>query len=211
MNALRHRFSRHGFSGMFLHSKLGRTVCLAAATGLLLMTSTGMAASNPIAALQANDSSKGVVASSTGGGHFLIGALDVGFSFNASQKKDGSANGHFRMSVELGGELVEFQGEVICLTVDSDNGRAWIGGVVTANNSTHPSFTGAINEPGRDVWFRVLDSGEGNGAEMDRSTFLGFEGGAGIITSEEYCETAIWPDNNERTSAVTQGNIQVRP
>jgi hypothetical protein len=46
---------------------------------------------------------------------------------------------------------------------------------------------------------------------MDRTTFMGFEGGGGIITSEEYCDLQIWPDENARTSPVTQGDIQVRP
>lgn len=189
---------------------LSRPALLLSAAAALL-AATAHAASNPIAELQAQDSSRGVVASTTGGGHFLVGSLDVGFSFGAKQKADGTANGHFRMSVELGGLPVEFHGEVICVTVDSANGRAWIGGVVTQNNSEHPAFTGEIHQPGRDVWFRVLDSGEGAGVEMDRSTFLGFEGAADIITSEEYCEVAPWPADNERTSAITQGDIQVRP
>jgi len=192
------------------HSRNGkRALGLVGAAMLLLPVSLW---GNPIAELQANDGDNGVTASSTGGGHFLVsGALDVTYSFSAKQKDDGTANGQFRFSVELGGLPIEFHGEVICLTVDPVNHRAWIGGVVTQNNSEHPSFTGEINEPGRDVWFRVLDSGEGGDSEMDRSTFLGFEGGGGIITSEEYCDLAIWPDDNERTSPVTQGNIQVRP
>lgn len=187
-------------------------ICLPAAFWAALLVTPATLLANPITQAQANDGNNGVVASSTGGGHFLVsGSLDVTFSLSAKQKNDGSANGQFRYSVELGGLPIEFHGEVICLTVDSENGRAWIGGVVTQNNSEHPSFTGEINEPGRDVWFRVLDSGEGNASEMDRSTFLGFEGGGGIITSEEYCDLAIWPADNERTSPVTQGNIQVRP
>jgi hypothetical protein len=58
------------------------------------------------------------------------------------------------------------------------------------------------------VWFRVLDGGEGHGA-IDRTTFLGFEGGGGTITSAEYCAARIWPVANARTHAVIQGNIQV--
>ena len=143
--------------------------------------------------------------------HPRFGFLDVVFSLNAKHKSDGTGNGQFRFSVELGGLPIDFHGEVICLTVDSVNGRAWIGGVVTQNNSEHPAFTDVIHEPGRDVWFRVLDSGEGDGSDMDRSTFLGFEGAGGIITSEDYCAAAIWPDDNERTSPVIEGNIQVRP
>lgn len=189
-----------------------RKVELNLALSFLLLLTTGSLWANPITEAQQADSNKGVVAASTGGGHFLVsGALDVAFSFSAKHKRDGSANGQFRFTVELGGLPIDFHGEVICLTVDSANGRAWVGGVVTQNNSEHPSFTRDINEPGRDVWFRVLDSGEGKGSDMDRSTFLGFEGGGGIITSEEYCDAAIWPDDNERTSPVTQGNIQVRP
>lgn len=181
------------------------------AAACLWSASPGLLA-NPITEAQGADGDNGVVVSATGGGHFLVsGALDVTFAFSAKQKEDGTAMGQFRMSVELGGLPIEFHGEVICLTVDSDQGRAWIGGVVTQNRSEHPSFTGEIHEPGRDVWFRVLDNGEGGDAEMDRSTFLGFEGGGGIITSEEYCELAIWPDDNARTSPVTQGNLQVRP
>lgn len=177
----------------------------------LLLLLAGSLSANPITEAQQADSDTGVVASSTGGGHFLVsGALDVAFAFSAKQKQNGTANGQFRFTVELGGLPIDFHGEVICLTVDSANGRAWVGGVVTQNNSGHPSFTRDINEPGRDVWFRVLDSGEGAASDMDRSTFLGFEGGGGIITSEEYCDLAIWPDDNERTSPVTQGNIQVR-
>jgi len=182
------------------------------ALSFLLLLLAGSVCANPITEAQQADSDMGVVASSTGGGHFLVsGALDVAFSFSAKLKQDGTANGQFRFSVELGGLPIDFHGEVICLTVDSANGRAWVGGVVTQNNSEHSSFTRDINEPGRDVWFRVLDSGQGTGSDMDRSTFLGFEGGGGIITSEEYCDLAIWPDDNERTSPVTQGNIQVRP
>lgn len=184
-------------------------IVLLAAT---VIASTGIqAADDPIAAVQANDGNHGVVVSTTGGGHYLIGgSLDVSFSFSAKQKADGSANGQFRQSVVLSDQLIEFHGSVTCVTVDSVNHRAWIGGVVTKNNSEHPSFTTDIHQPGRDVWFRVLDSGEGKG-DPDRSTFLGFEGGGGIITSQEYCDIAIWPDDNARTSPVTQGNIQVRP
>lgn len=153
----------------------------------------------------------GVVASATGGGRYVIeGIPEIRFSFSAIRRGDGSAVGQFLHSLELGGLPIEFHGEVVCLTVDPVNGRAWIGGIVTQNNSEHPGFTTDIHQPGRDVWFRVLDSGEGRG-EADRTTFLGFEGGAGIITSTEYCEVAPWPDDNARTNPVVKGNLQVRP
>ena len=144
-----------------------------------------------------------------GGGEYLFGgSIEIDFAFHATQKADGRALGNFRQSLVFQGQAVEFHGEVTCLAVDSVTGRAWIGGVVRHNMSEHPSFTGDIHQPGRDVWFRVLDS-DGTG-EPDRSTFLGFEGGGGIITSEEYCEAQIWPDDNARTHPVTKGQIKVR-
>ena len=170
----------------------------------------GSPLANPVAELQAGDKGAGVIASTTGGGHYLVaGFLDVKFSLSANQRPDGSAYGHFRHEVTFQGLPVAFAGTVTCVTVDPEAGRAWIGGIITENNSEHPAFTGEANEPGKDIWFRVLDSGEGQ-AEPDRSTFVGFEGNAGIITSQEYCDLQIWPDDNARTSPVTQGDIQVR-
>jgi hypothetical protein len=151
-------------------------------------------------------------ASAAGGGEFTIGALIVQFAFNAVQTgQSGAAVGHARHSVELAGELVEFHTSVTCMSVDAANGRAWIGGTILVNNSTHPSFTGAINQPGADIWFRVVDYGEGSVAsQADRATFVGFEGSADIITSDEYCTTQPWPDNDDRTNPVTVGNLKVR-
>lgn len=149
-------------------------------------------------------------ARATGGGHFDAG-VDVQFGFSAVQTGPGmAARGHMRFSTALGGEAIEFHGVTTCMAVDPIEGRAWIGGVITQNNSTHPSFSTEIHEPGHDIWFRVLDSGEGSDADADRTTFVGFEGGAGIPTSEAYCQMQIWPDDNARTSPLFAGNIQVR-
>ena len=147
------------------------------------------------------------------GGGFLDfgGGLLVQFALSAVQQGPGlAANGQFHFSVELGGEPIDFHAQTTCLAVDGAERRAWIGGVVTQNNSTHPSFTTEIHDVGREIWFRVLDSGEGSGADPDRSTFVGFEGGGGIITSQEYCEAQIWPDDNARTVPQASGNIQVK-
>lgn len=194
-----------------------RNACLGLATCFLLVacSDTGEVTSpeaDPSALQVLASPGVGVQGSATGGGHFFIGALDIQFSMSAIQTDpDGTATGRAHHSVELGGELVEFYSEVTCVTFDPDTGRAWIGGVVTQNNSTHPSFTGDTHEVGDDIWWRVVDYGEGgNAAQADRSTFVGFENDAGIITSREYCDEQIWPDGDARTNAVTQGNIQVR-
>ncbi len=149
-------------------------------------------------------------ARASGGGVLDFGGgLLVHFAFSAVQQGPGlQAKGNFNFSTELGGELIDFHARTTCLAVDAAAGRAWIGGVVTQNKSTHPGWTTSIHEPGDDIWFRVLDMGEGS-ADPDRSTFVGFEGAGGIITSEEYCIARIWPDGNARTVPQSAGNIQV--
>lgn len=152
-----------------------------------------------------------------GVGNYLIESLDipVEFRLDAVALLNGEAHGQFTQSLVFQDLLIAFRGRVTCLALDPDNGRAWIGAVVTENRSEHPGFTTDIHQPGKDVWFRVLDTGRGSG-EADRSTFLGFEGAAGIITSEEYCDAKIWPgppddEENARTNPVTKGNILVVP
>ena len=158
-------------------------------------------------------SADGVQASTTGGGHYLLqGLYDTKFSFSANQNGNGEANGEFRVSVDFGGTdgTASFKGVVTCMASDPVNGRAWIGGVITENTSTSPTYQVEITEPGRDIWFRVLDRGEGSDAAADRTSFVGFTGSAGIQTSAEYCAVKLWADGNARTHAVTNGNIQVR-
>lgn len=108
------------------------------------------------------------------------------------------------------GFVVDFSGEVTCMSVDPVLHRAWIGGVVTANNSNDPNHSAAIHQPGRDVWFRVVDHGEREGAPPDRSSVYGFEGALGIITSAQYCAAQLWTSDDVNAFAVTEGNIQVR-
>ncbi len=183
--------------------------------GILLIAATALlpacdAITAPVPDPAFNMGASRVVASTNGGGHYLLsGVLDIKFAFGAVAHADGSAAGQFRQSVILNGLLIEFHGKVTCVTFDAVNGRAWIGGVITANMSEDPAWQGGIFAVGKDVWFRVLDGGEGANA-VDRSTFLGFEGGGGIITSAEYCAAQIWPAGDARTHPVTSGNIQVR-
>jgi hypothetical protein len=148
----------------------------------------------------------------SGGGQWLFSGVFPGkFSFTAQQiSADGTARGQLRSSLDVGGTLAEFHGEVTCLTVDLAEGRAWVGGVVTRNDSELEPFASEERfQPGQDIWFRVLDSGEGQ-SEPDRTTFTGFSGDAGFATSLDYCAGMPWPDDNERTHPVTAGNIQVK-
>ena len=148
--------------------------------------------------------SEGVSAAATGGGHFLFsGFLDVQFSFSAVAKADGSAQGSFHQSYTLDGSTTSYWGTVTCLAVDTANHRAWIGGVLTKVESDDP----AARLVGEDVWFRVLDSGQGEDA-ADRSTVFGFT--PLFESSAAYCAGRPWPADNARTWPVTAGNIDVR-
>jgi hypothetical protein len=154
----------------------------------------------------------GIVRSATGGGRYLLqGAFDVQFAFSALQHASGAVMGKFHESFDAEGETIDFRGDVTCMAVDAVNHRAWIGAVITENRSTHPDFQEWYHQPGEDVWFRVVDYGEGAAAPPDRKTFMGFENTPGIPSSEIYCQLQIWPPDDARTWPVTAGNIQVRP
>lgn len=130
--------------------------------------------------------------------------------FSAVQHKDGNVTGEFHMVRQRAGFTVDFTGNVTCVSIDRVNHRAWIGGVVTANNSNDPNHSLAIHQVGRDVWFRVQDNGEGSDAAADRSSVLGFEGAGGVITSAEYCQRQLWAAGNANAFELVSGNIQVR-
>jgi hypothetical protein len=154
--------------------------------------------------------SMAVSGSVTGGGHYALPGLDVQFAFSAIQHGDGRATGQFHHQADEGeGLTIDVQGEVTCLAIDPVNQRAWIGGVITRNTSTDPDLQTSIHQPGQDVWFRVLDAGEG-GDSTDRSTFIGFSGSAGFLTSAAYCAGRPWAAGNARTWPVT-GNVSIRP
>lgn len=146
----------------------------------------------------------------TGGGEYLlVAAFPMQFALSAVQQPNGAAVGEFHQKGDIDGTWVDIRGHVTCLAVDDATGRAWIGGVITSNTSD-ADLQEDIHQPGQDVWFRLVDYGQGNSIQPDRLTFLGFTGGGGIITSEEYCEVRIWPDDDARTHPVTSGNIQVK-
>ena len=143
----------------------------------------------------------------SGAGQYDIGGLIVTFSFNAAIEQNGKGEGAFTLYADEGdGLIVDFDAKVTCLSIDPVNHRAWIGGKVKDNRSTDPGLLTEIHKNGRDIWFRILDEPGG-----DRSTFVGFEGAAGFITSEDYCAGQPWPDANARTWPVVSGSISINP
>lgn len=147
-------------------------------------------------------------------------AGDVGdgsFEFVAIKRADGTVTGHFYQSRVRASGLVEFYGDVTCVSIDANfPGRARIGGIVTVNNSTDPAFLTTNHEVGDDVWFRVEDSGNGTDTGQ-KSTTYGFKPTL-VDTSEQYCALPfngthngadVW--NPASIFPLASGTIRVNP
>lgn len=145
----------------------------------------------------------------SGGGEYTIpGGIDLRFAFSALVLPNGRAEGNFRHHGVAEGELIDFKAEVTCLSVDTVNHRAWIGGVITENSSTHPQFMTPVHQVGHDIWFRVQDNGAGQAdSTPDVTTIVGFETEA-IPSSIFYCTTQPWRTNNVWS---VRGNVTVSP
>jgi hypothetical protein len=142
-----------------------------------------------------------VVASASGGSHltlhnvFGLTTLEVKtFTFDAKQRSDGTSDGHWHYKDVEDGVTWNVDGPVTCTTIVGNH--AWVGG--TIEHSSDPSYTGL------DMWFQVIDNGEGHNAPPDITTLIGV-GVAG--QAQAYCNAANpprfpWP--------VEHGNIQVR-
>jgi hypothetical protein len=170
--------------------------------GIVLATAVAIAPTTSVHAARPKSADAAI-----GAGHFLVAdSLDVEFAFVAVQH-NGKATGAFHHRTNDGLGVVDFEANVTCLAVDPQLGRAWVGGVITKNASTSPDFMQPNQQPGHDIWFRVLE-GDEDLNQGSRSTFIGFEGA--IPSSVAYCATRPWPDNNARTWPVTQGHIIVR-
>jgi hypothetical protein len=138
----------------------------------------------------------------------IPGAGNAVFFINAKLKADGRVLGHFRQTRSRNGLLVEFSGRVTCLTIDEELGRVRIGGVITENNSTDPAFLTENHEVGDDVWFRMVDGGEGG---TDASTTYGFKPTL-VNTSAEYCAlpfTGLPWWNPASTFPLQSGDVEI--
>jgi hypothetical protein len=178
------------------------------------LAALGCADATPTAILMPGEaalSAGAVVAMATGQGASQLpaGFTLLDFEFAAVQLANGRANGEFRIFWASASGTNDFRGVVTCVSVDAANHRAWIGGVVTENNSTSATGMQDRKQVGRDIWFRVVDNGEGDDAAPDRTTVAGFEGDAGIITSAEYCQEQPWTAGDVNTWPRVSGNIQV--
>jgi hypothetical protein len=179
----------------------GRRVGLIVAVSTALVVIVG---SVPVAAKTA--------ASTTGSGDIVVlGTMPGSFTYEAIAESATVGKGSLHFVLLFQGLHVEFEGDVTCVTFDAANNRAWVGGVITANLSVHPSYTTARTQVGHDIWFRVVDYGEGTNDPDDRTTFVGFEGDRDIPTSAAYCALQPWVAGDASTWPVVEGNLQVRP
>jgi hypothetical protein len=111
------------------------------------------------------------------------------FSFHANEMKDGSVQGSGVLTY-IGGELFA-KFDIDCLTVDGNS--ATVSGMFTM----HPN----PDVVGHNIWFKVMDNGEGNNADPDLMTWVYYAAGLGD------CSTPYGYALNE----VLGGNIQVKP
>jgi len=91
----------------------------------------------------------------TGSGHIYLGDEYRTFAFNAKTQKDGRITGEWQMNDRLAGTIAH--GSVTCL--GSSGNQAWIGGVILSSSDA--------SQVGNDVYWRVVDNGEGATALPD--------------------------------------------
>src|SRR6185295_5729677 len=123
-----------------------------------------------------------------------------------------TAKGHCHQRRVRNGLVVDFSGDVTCVTVDESLGRARIGGVITENNSTDPAFLTENHQVGDDVWFRVQEGDAETGAVASSTTY-GFKPTL-VNTSAEYCAlpfTGLPWWNPASIFPLRSGTIKVRP
>lgn len=126
-----------------------------------------------------------VVASASGNSQFEIHdmfgfeLIDVRtFAFNAQKRADGSVTGHYEHRSFDDGHQFYVRGPLTCLNVDG--GRAWVGGII--EDSSEPFLVGL------EMWFQVMDNGQGAGDAADWSTLVGASPEEG--SAQEYCDDA---------------------
>jgi opacity protein-like surface antigen len=153
------------------------------------------------AAASAGASTRGVVASASGGysfrGPLLGGSIDVHpFTWNVVVDADGSVHGRFNYTQVRDGVELTVRGSLTCAVI-RDN-HVWVGGVI--EDSSRESLIGL------DMWFQAQDNGEpGPDATPDMSSTVGAgPPGAG----QQYCDDA---PPVRFPFLLREGNLQVRP
>ncbi len=136
-------------------------------------------------------SSKKVVESATGSGHYNTAPGELRtFSFTARRHADGTVKGEWQ---QLNRELdVKAHGDVTCFTIIGN--QVWLGGVAER----------ADDAPGGVAW-RAIDSGQGANSAPDQISQKFFGVSSAFVA--DYCaQTPAAPELND----IEAGNIQIR-
>lgn len=129
--------------------------------------------------------------------------MKVTFMHNVTRFEDGSAKGVFTQSAMTESGALDIEVDVSCVELDSEAGKAWIGGTVKRNDSTSPLHAGPT---GREAWFRVLD----RGAEQQTAwiTLVSFGEGR-IATAAAHCDKRPWSEKG--LLQLEQGALAIFP
>jgi hypothetical protein len=178
----------------------------------LMMTGVAVAAgcAVPVESMENGDvitdtaaASSAVVASVSGGGHVmrnLTGEDELTtFSYNATARADGTAHGQYQYNFRAADFRVH--GTVTCASVAGNAG--WVGGVIDGIFSADPADQSLV---GTEIWWRVVDNGEGANAPPDTTTSLLFAIPGLPITAASWCRNQ---DVRGVLRDVLHGNIQV--
>ena len=145
-----------------------------------------------------------VVARVMGSGHVmrnLTGEDELTtFSYNAVARADGTAHGEYEYHFRAADFFIH--GTVTCASVSGNAG--WVGGVIDSIVSGDPADQSLV---GTEIWWRVVDNGEGAGQAADLTTSLLFAVPGLPITAESWCRNQ---DVRGVLRDVLNGNIQVR-
>jgi hypothetical protein len=150
------------------------------------------------------NASSAITAKVTGSGHVF---RDVGngeelstFSYSAIGRADGSASGEYQYNFRA----LDFSihGTVTCVSVLGNQG--WVGGVIDGITSADPADQALV---GTEVWWRVVDNGQGSNDAADRTTSLLFALPTSPTTSASWCNDRA-PRGLLRD--IVHGNIQVQ-
>jgi hypothetical protein len=192
----------HNFTGiersiyMFRSRRVAQKVC---ALALLAFLALAGYRGGPVA--QAANGG-GVLESTTGSGHFTGSNGEiVSFAHNAVKHADGTVTGNY--VIHLRSLDATFRGPVTCLAVVGNH--AWAGGIAEEVTSDNPNLAAL---EGQEMWFQVIDNGEGANDPPDITTSIGVTpvgGPAG--QAQAYCDAMPQP---RFPLVVEKGNIQVR-
>ena len=154
--------------------------------------------------VKASGSASPVVAQIMGSGHVLRNLTGedelTTFSYSAVARADGTAQGEYQYDFRAADFFIH--GTVTCASKSGNAG--WVGGVIDGIVSGDPADQALV---GTEIWWRVVDNGEGANTVADLTSSLLFAIPGLPITAESWCRNQ---DVRGVMRDVVNGNIQVR-